>query len=305
MLPSGWASRISVVWRIGLLLFVLVLLPLATLLGLHEAGVVTDLYGALILMLALGLALLIPLSRLAARFLVLDDLHGINQFCSLIQRGQYRTRFAVGLEQDDESELIRLKRNMNWMGHQIEAQTRLMRSRLDEVGNRKKYYEEMSYRDPLTRLFNRRYFGEFLQVLARDSGRNRGVYLALIDCDCFKQVNDTYGHQVGDEVLMTLGRIIAESVREREDLAFRFGGDEFGVIFRNLDMSACLAACERIRTRFEGGNDRGCTVSIGLAPWMESMGQDQAAFLDVCDQALYKAKKLGRNQVVSEDADAN
>lgn len=300
LLPSSWSSRLSVVWRIGLLLFILVLSPLAVLLGLFDAGVVHDLYGALMLMLALGLALIVPASRLAARFLVLDDLRSINDFCSLIQRGQYRTRFDLGLERDDEPELIRLKRNMNWMGHQIEVQNRTMLSRLDEVGTRQKFFEEMSYRDPLTKLFNRRYFGEFLELLDVQKGGARGVFLALIDCDCFKQVNDTHGHQVGDEVLVALGRIIAESVREREDFAFRFGGDEFGVVFCNLDLPSCLTVCERIRQRFKGGNAYGCTVSIGLAPWRESMGREQAAFLDACDQALYKAKKLGRDQVVSE-----
>lgn len=297
ILPTSWATRISVVWRIALLLFVLVLAPLAVLLILIDAGVRVDLYNALMLMLALGLAMLATVSRVAARFLVLDDLRGINQFCEQIRRGQYRVRFDVGPERDDESDLIRLKRNMNWMGHQVEVHARHMRARLDKVGERQKFFEEMSYRDPLTRLFNRRYLGEFMNMAVCEGMRGAAVHLALIDCDNFKQVNDTHGHQVGDTVLVCLGRIIAESVREREDLAFRFGGDEFGVGFINLSGEDCLAVCERIRKRFEQANELGCSLSIGLAAWSADMGCDQTLFLNSCDQALYRAKALGRNRV--------
>jgi diguanylate cyclase (GGDEF)-like protein len=197
----------------------------------------------------------------------------------------------------DEHEITRLKRNMNWMAHQIESQTRVMRNRLDKVGMRQQQFQELSYRDPLTNLFNRRYMEEALETLDRKGGDGE-TFLALMDCDSFKRVNDAQGHRVGDEILVGLGRIIAESVREREDAAFRFGGDEFGVLFRGLNLQECLGACERIRARFEAGNAYGCTVSVGVARFRPG-GSSEEMFA-ASDRALYRAKTDGRNRVVHD-----
>jgi len=298
----SWLSRIGIVRRVALLLLVLVLLPMATILVLLESGVDVDPVNMLVLGLALGLGLLAPVSRAGAFFLVLHDLRVLNEFCSEIQQGRYGARFAVGIEGDDEHEMLRLKRNMNWMAHHIESQTKKLHERLDESDLRKRFYEEMSYRDPLTGLYNRRYFDRFLPDTLRDPARNEGVFLALLDCDGFKQVNDSRGHQAGDEVLAALGRIIARSVREGVDVGFRFGGDEFGVIFRAFDFSACLGACERIRTRFAAANGDGCTVSIGLCAWTPGIGSCVSELVHHCDSCLYKAKDLGGNQVVTEGA---
>jgi len=279
------------------MLFLLALLPVLIALTLLETGVVTDAVPMLGIALAVGLGLLAPVSRLCASFVVLRDLKSLNDFCSEIRRGRYEGRLAVGPEGDDEHEMLRLRRNMNWMAHHIQSQTRILRARLDESDLRKRFYEEMSYRDPLTGLHNRRYFERFLADLLRDSACRRCVFLALMDCDRFKGVNDSRGHQAGDDVLACLGRVIAESVREGVDVGFRFGGDEFGVIFRDLEFADCLGACDRIRTRFEAANGCGCTVSIGLGRWSPDAGQNVSAFVRPCDAALYKAKSRGGNQV--------
>ncbi|SFM00794.1 diguanylate cyclase (GGDEF) domain-containing protein [Desulfomicrobium norvegicum] len=297
---ASWLSRIGIVRRMALLLLVLVLLPMAAILALIESGIAVDPVSMLVLGLALGLGLLAPVSRAGAFFLVLRDLRALNDFCSQIQKGRYGARFAVGAEGDDEHEMLRLRRNMNWMAHHIESQTKALRVRLDESDLRKRFFEEMSYRDPLTGLYNRRYFDRFLPDALRDPSRGAGVFLALIDCDGFKRVNDTRGHQAGDEVLAALGRIIAQSVREGVDVGFRFGGDEFGVIFRAFEFSACLKACERIRVRFEAANDADCTVSIGLCAWTPARGSSVSELVHHCDSCLYRAKDLGGNQVVTE-----
>lgn len=296
-------SRIGIVRRMALLLFVLVPMPMAVILTLIESGVNVDPVNMLVLGLALGLGFLVPVSRAGAYFLVLHDLRALNDFCSQIQKGRYGARFAVGIEGDDEHEMLRLKRNMNWMAHHIESQTKSLHERLDESDLRKRFYEEMSYRDSLTGLYNRRYFDRFLPDALRDPARGTGVFLALIDCDGFKQVNDTLGHQAGDEVLAALGRIIAQSVREGVDVGFRFGGDEFGIIFRAFEFSACCKACERIRSRFAADNDAGCTVSIGLCAWTPASGSSVSELVHHCDSCLYRAKGLGGNQVFSEVAD--
>lgn len=295
--PQPLISRISMAWRMGMVFFALVLLPLAVFLVMVEMGFVANPMRVLILYLALGLALLAPLSKLAANVLVLRELASINHFCSQIQRGQYHVRFGLGLERDDEHELLRLKRNMDWMARRIERDSICMRSRLEKTEARKKFFEEMSSRDPLTNLFNRRSFGRFLDDAMKKTGQGVSLHLALLDCDAFKRVNDLYGHQAGDDVIRTLGRIIAESVRAEEDFPFRFGGDEFGVVFCGIGYTSCTSACERIRERFAAANAYGCTVSIGLTTWSLEMGFDQAALLSACDRALYQAKSLGCNRV--------
>ncbi len=299
---AAWLSRVGIVRRVALLLFVLVLVPMGATLAILESGMVIDPVNMLVASLAVALGLLAPISRIGAHFLVLRDLRLLNEFCSQIQQGRYGARFPVGLEGDDEHEMLRLKRNMNWMAHHIETQTKKLHERLDESDLRKRFYEEMSYRDPLTGLYNRRYFDRFLPSALRDPARRQGVFLALLDCDGFKRVNDTHGHPAGDEVLATLGRVIGESVREGVDVGFRFGGDEFGVIFRTVEFSACFGACERIRTRFESGNAEGCTVSIGLCAWNPALGHDVSDLVRTCDTCLYQAKSLGGNQVVAAKA---
>jgi diguanylate cyclase (GGDEF)-like protein len=89
-------------------------------------------------------------------------------------------------------------------------------------------------------------------------------------------------------------------VREGVDVGFRFGGDEFGVIFRAFEFSACFKACERIRVRFEAANDADCTVSIGLCAWTPARGSNVSELVHHCDSCLYRAKDLGGNQVVAE-----
>lgn len=293
-------AGLSVTSRMALVLSILLLLPVAVVLGLLENGLIPDLPRVLVLSLALGLGLLVPVSRLASRFLLLGDVAAINRFCAGIRSGNYRVRFDVGLERDDEHEITRLKRNMNWMAHHIDVQEQSLRQRLDQAGQRQQQYERLCYRDPLTGLFNRRYMEENLQIVVRHRPDGEDVYLALIDCDRFKQVNDLFGHEAGDEVLRSLGQILEESLRGREGGAFRHGGDEFGVLFRGVELYGCLAACERIRRRFEYGNRHGCTLSIGLARYRASMRGDACALLRAADGALYRSKNAGRNCIRTE-----
>ena len=293
----AFMGRVGVVGRIAFLLFVLVLIPMIATLILLEAGLIHDPVNMLAVSLAVALGLLVPVSRVAASFLVLRDLRVLNAFSSEIQQGRYGARFSVGLERDDEHEMLRLKRNLNWMAHHIETQTKWLHARLDESVLRTRRFEELSFRDALTGLYNRRFFDQLLPDLCRDRGV-RALFLALIDCDSFKQVNDRHGHPAGDDVLAVLGVAIAESIRDGVDYPFRFGGDEFGVVFRNVDASACLAACERIRCRFAEGPVHGCTVSIGLAG---CAGGDSAVLLGRCDAALYRAKANGGNRIVAAE----
>jgi len=158
--------------------------------------------------------------------------------------------------------------------------------------------------DALTGVFNRGYFEEtFPQCLAEARRRQGSMALILIDCDGFKQVNDSFGHQAGDDILRLLGTILKGSVREDADIPFRYGGDEFGVILAGIDRERLTAIAETVRRKFAHDNDFACTLSIGAA-YCDGSCQAYARaseFKRLADEALYDSKQRGKNQVVLRD----
>ena len=168
---------------------------------------------------------------------------------------------------------------------------------------------EMAMTDQLTGLHNRRYMERHLETLLSGLA-NSGKTLAflVIDVDHFKRVNDTYGHDVGDEILREFARRVSANVRGH-DLACRFGGEEFVVIMPDTDMAIAYTVAERLRASVEctpfpisrapGGLN--ITVSIGIAG-AEGARDTTDALLRRADQALYRAKHTGRNRVVADAA---
>jgi diguanylate cyclase (GGDEF)-like protein len=166
------------------------------------------------------------------------------------------------------------------------------------------YHEEI-YRtmiaDGLTGAANRRYLGEYLErEMARSRRHNRTLSLVLFDLDHFKQVNDSFGHLTGDEVLRTVAAIAKEQVR-REDCFARFGGEEFAVVLTETDLMAARLFSERLRGTiehhdFHAGSDRlAVTISSGIASLSQEM-REPAEFLAAADARLYEAKAAGRNR---------
>jgi two-component system, cell cycle response regulator len=161
--------------------------------------------------------------------------------------------------------------------------------------------KDLAMRDGLTGLFNRRIFDETLAQQAK-SPNMRPVSLLLFDLDNFKQVNDTYGHQSGDQVLKSFARILKESCRGH-DLIARFGGEEFAIILSQTKAATAHAIAQRIRNRlaktvftFEGRQIQ-ITASIGLATCQKSDTIFTANLVKQADQALYQAKRTGKNKV--------
>jgi diguanylate cyclase (GGDEF)-like protein len=131
-------------------------------------------------------------------------------------------------------------------------------------------------------------------MLGRGPGR---CTLALIDCDHFKQVNDRASHVAGDQVLKRIGKVLHAACR-RTDVAARFGGDEFALVFADATIDDAKGVCERIRNVVERHADDGAprvTVSIGLAAAVD--GDTVESLLKRADAALYRAKGEGRNRV--------
>lgn len=164
----------------------------------------------------------------------------------------------------------------------------------------------MAARDPMTDLLNRRGLLEALQLYF--NARNaKPAYLLLMDVDHFKLINDTYGHQVGDDVICHVAELLRSSVRQG-DLTARIGGEEFVAIFFETDGQGVKQLAERLRTRVESqatkvsgsGRLQHCTVTIGISQHFSGAhGLENA--LRQADSALYKGKKAGRNRTELAD----
>jgi diguanylate cyclase (GGDEF)-like protein len=160
-----------------------------------------------------------------------------------------------------------------------------------------------SIRDPLTGLFNRRYMEETLEREVRRAERaRRPLTVLLLDIDEFKHQNDNFGHDAGDAVLRELGALLARCLR-REDVACRYGGDEFVLVLPDASLDTALRRADEIREAVKGlrvashGRRLGAvTVSIGLAA-LPDHGLDREALLAAADTALYRAKREGRDRV--------
>ena len=164
-------------------------------------------------------------------------------------------------------------------------------------------YESIT--DSLTGLKNRRYFDQRLYEEIAHSRRYRlPLSLLLIDVDHFKVVNDTYGHQIGDEVLKNLSKVILEMVRD-SDIVARYGGEEIAIITPNTEKAEAILLAERLRNIVQKSTLASIdatqevvqiTISIGVST-LNLVVMDKDALVEEADKALYEAKKLGRNRV--------
>jgi diguanylate cyclase (GGDEF)-like protein len=156
--------------------------------------------------------------------------------------------------------------------------------------------------DALTGLPNRRYFDEFCGLLARRRRADDAVGVLMVDIDKFKVLNDTYGHATGDEVLRAVAGAIVSAVRE-DDVPARFGGEEFVVLLRNPGMDVAFEVGERVRAAvseldLEAFGVPGVSVSVGVAV-SNHADQPIGDLVELADQALYRAKRAGRNRVIA------
>lgn len=164
--------------------------------------------------------------------------------------------------------------------------------------------EAMATTDGLTGLVNHRRFKELLaEAMARATRFDRSVSVVMVDADHFKSVNDTWGHPVGDMVLVRIAKILEEEAR-RTDVVARYGGEEFVLVLDETDEEGAVQVAERIRERIAAATIHGdfgrvsVTASLGVCTWPQRAAT-MAELLERADQALYEAKRSGRNRVVS------
>ena len=185
---------------------------------------------------------------------------------------------------------------------ELQAANTMLVERLAEINELQEELVYMALHDRLTGLYNRHYLAETLErEFSRASREKEPVSLLMLDIDHFKQVNDTFGHKAGDEVLKSVGRIILENIR-LQDTAFRYGGEEFLIVMPGLSLLNSQSRAESLRKTFEEvgftieDKHGQITFSVGVAEFPAS-GTNPDEVLVKADEALYAAKNAGRNRV--------
>lgn len=160
-----------------------------------------------------------------------------------------------------------------------------------------KILTEKALIDELTNIYNFRAIKEYLGIQINESKiKETPLCIALFDIDNFKNLNDTKGHILGNEILINTANTIIKNIR-KDDIAGRFGGEEFIIIFPNTDLKDAIKIAERVRVSIENNNFLGINITIsgGVSEYTNS---EMIDFLDTTDKKLYEAKKTGKNKIV-------
>jgi len=206
---------------------------------------------------------------------------------------------VISITTKDEQEVNRVKSLLPSIKHYLEAAQPVIESNIlmDKL-------RDTSLRDGMTGLYNRRFLEEFIDQVMKQVQREKETYSVLmLDVDFFKQVNDTYGHDVGDKVIVEIGNVITDSIRE-SDLGIRYGGEEFVVLLHNATEEGTMEVAKKIHNRFgsivfDVGNGQTMkkTMSIGISKYPTD-GHTIWKCIKYADTALYVAKTTGRNKIV-------
>jgi two-component system, cell cycle response regulator len=172
-----------------------------------------------------------------------------------------------------------------------------------QLEEKNKQLEQMAATDALTGVYNRRHFGRVLEQLFAEAQRfDKELSCVMIDLDGYKKFNDTYGHQVGDQLLIMAGKVITANMR-RMDVAARYGGDEFVLLIPQGTPEEAMHAASRIREEFYQASagllrqSEGLTMSIGVASLKTCVATNADQLVNHADKALYQSKAHGRNRV--------
>lgn len=209
---------------------------------------------------------------------------------------------SVDLPVTGRDEVSYLTKVFNGMVARLRANAEALEEASASLREQNRALEQLSMTDGLTGLYNRRFVVGFLdKELGRASRHERSMSLLMMDIDDFKEFNDTFGHQAGDDVLAGLGEVLVDATRDA-DVPARYGGEEFVVVLPDTRVDGAVDAAERIRERLdrEVFQGRKVTVSIGVAEYPRH-GESATELIAAADVALYAAKDAGRDCVVAAE----
>ena len=217
-------------------------------------------------------------------------------------KGELDTHVAV----DSGGELEVLEEGVRAMASRLKVMVERMENYSHElegeVKRRTVELERLSITDELTGLYNRRHLNRMMQEeLGRSRRYGTDLSLCLLDVDHFKKVNDSFGHQAGDKVLVSIAALLESAMRDT-DIVGRFGGEEFAIVMPNTGVEEAVQGADKIRQLVQrmavpGGG--GITVSIGVVGCFESRVKSVSELVSRADRALYEAKDSGRNRVIA------
>jgi diguanylate cyclase (GGDEF)-like protein len=213
-----------------------------------------------------------------------------------IAKGNYSIRATVAT--DDEIGV--LAKNFNTMVDRLEEQIMNLDQKVKEKTEKLK---QLAITDSLTGLYNRRYFSEMaLEIFELEKRESDTLSIIMLDIDKFKRVNDTYGHQAGDEVIVQIA-VILEHMKRESDIVCRYGGEEFVLLLPKTSGEGAYVVAERIREEvaetiidFQKEKQISFTVSLGVSEVIYEKDNHIEAVIKRADDALYKAKQSGRNR---------
>ncbi len=217
---------------------------------------------------------------------------------------RYACNYSLSIEQQNLGDLKLMRQQQPFTEHDLEQLETLLCCLIYPLKNASLYQHaiNMAHTDPLTQLQNRTAFDDAIRREYSLSHRNQqSLSLIFIDIDHFKQINDVYGHQCGDFALRSVAHWITESVRDC-DMVFRYGGEEFVVLLSNTGLGKARTIAERIRLSIEQHTlayemqTLRLTASMGVSAL--SGNETTEDFIKRADEAMYQAKKTGRNRVL-------
>lgn len=212
--------------------------------------------------------------------------------------------FAYDYYDSEIIEIQQLNENFEEMTNHLERRTKdLVRAEVDKLETEQEAEKLliMSMTDPLTKLYNRLKIDEILDYEIEQANRyDKGLSVVMGDIDFFKRVNDEYGHQKGDEVLVMFSELLTKNTRSADTVA-RWGGEEFIIVFTSTDSDEAFGIAEKLRVMIEQNNfglSWRLTASFGVTQFIK--GEPKESIIRRSDEALYEAKKISRNIVVKK-----
>ncbi|MDB5174512.1 MAG: putative response regulator receiver protein [Phycisphaerales bacterium] len=212
--------------------------------------------------------------------------------------------FTIPLVVEKNLTVAKMRRENEQLRLEVERALSEVREKNLQLEQSLKKIEEVAATDPLTGLYNRRHFGKVLEQLFSEAQRyDTDMACVMIDLDGYKQLNDGYGHQVGDQLLVMAGKVISANMRKM-DVAARYGGDEFVLLLPRAAGDEAARVAHRIREEVRQGScillrrNEGMTISVGIGSIHGDRPAGTEQLIAAADAALYRAKAAGRNRVV-------